>query len=198
MSNGSLARVWMLPDEPVSIRLMSTIWADTEGIHDDLLTPNDLDEWLDAAGIDRLGARATVDELAAARALRDAARRLAAHVTEDIRAKAASPMTDLGEAIGRVNAAASRSTPAALTLHDGRLVLGAAPGGSPVTVGLAQVAEESIQTLAGESAVALRACQAPGCVLYFVRSHPRREWCSVACGNRARAARHYERTRAHR
>jgi hypothetical protein len=43
----------------------------------------------------------------------------------------------------------------------------------------------------------LRACQAPGCVLYFVKDHPRREWCSTACGNRARAARHYRRHRDH-
>jgi predicted RNA-binding Zn ribbon-like protein len=35
----------------------------------------------------------------------------------------------------------------------------------------------------------LRACGAPGCVLMFVKDHPRREWCSVACGNRARQAR---------
>ena len=34
---------------------------------------------------------------------------------------------------------------------------------------------------------------APGCVLYFIKDHPRREWCSTACGNRARAARHYAR-----
>jgi CGNR zinc finger len=45
-------------------------------------------------------------------------------------------------------------------------------------------------------ATKLRACHAPGCVLYFVKSHPRRAWCSEACGNRARAARHYERVRA--
>ena len=41
----------------------------------------------------------------------------------------------------------------------------------------------------------LRACHAPGCVLYFLKDHPRREWCSTACGNRARAARHYRRHR---
>jgi predicted RNA-binding Zn ribbon-like protein len=40
------------------------------------------------------------------------------------------------------------------------------------------------------------ACHAPGCVLYFLKTHPRREWCSVTCGNRVRAARHYERIRA--
>src|SRR2546429_545268 len=43
---------------------------------------------------------------------------------------------------------------------------------------------------------AFRATLALGCVLYFVKDHPRREWCSAACGNRARAARHYSRHRA--
>jgi len=28
-----------------------------------------------------------------------------------------------------------------------------------------------------------------------VKNHPRREWCSAACGNRVRAARHYRRHR---
>ncbi|PZF91885.1 hypothetical protein C1I99_22640 [Micromonospora deserti] len=32
-------------------------------------------------------------------------------------------------------------------------------------------------------------------MLYFVADPPRREWCSVACGNRARAARYYRRHR---
>ena len=41
----------------------------------------------------------------------------------------------------------------------------------------------------------LRTCGAPGCVLMFLKHHPRREWCSNACGNRARQARHYDRTR---
>ena len=41
----------------------------------------------------------------------------------------------------------------------------------------------------------LRACHAPGCVLLFLKDHPRRAWCSDACGNRARQARHYARTR---
>ncbi|WP_317183827.1 CGNR zinc finger domain-containing protein [Intrasporangium sp.] len=42
----------------------------------------------------------------------------------------------------------------------------------------------------------MRACYGPGCVLYFVREHTRREWCSAGCGNRARVARHYHRTRS--
>ncbi|HXL91073.1 MAG TPA: CGNR zinc finger domain-containing protein [Streptosporangiaceae bacterium] len=64
-----------------------------------------------------------------------------------------------------------------------------------MTAGLAGVARNSIDILAGDGAATLRACHAPGCVLYFIKAHPRREWCSIACGNRVRAARHYQRTR---
>jgi predicted RNA-binding Zn ribbon-like protein len=59
-------------------------------------------------------------------------------------------------------------------------------------------ARESITLLGGPDAAKLRACHAPGCVLYFVKTHPRREWCSIACGNRARAARHYDKVRSTR
>ena len=67
-----------------------------------------------------------------------------------------------------------------------------------MTTGLAQVAGEAVGLLGGEDTVRLRACRAPGCVLYFIKAHPRREWCSVACGNRVRAARHYQRVRDQR
>jgi predicted RNA-binding Zn ribbon-like protein len=54
------------------------------------------------------------------------------------------------------------------------------------------------QHLLGRDTPVLQACLAPGCILYFARTHPRREWCSVECGNRARAARHYQKVRTGR
>ena len=57
--------------------------------------------------------------------------------------------------------------------------------------------DAAVRLFTGPERESLRACHAPGCVLYFVKSHPRREWCSVACGNRVRAARHYQRARGH-
>lgn len=60
---------------------------------------------------------------------------------------------------------------------------------------LAAIARDAIAILGGPLRTQIRACQAPGCVLFFVKDHPRREWCSAACGNRARAARHYRRHR---
>jgi predicted RNA-binding Zn ribbon-like protein len=52
--------------------------------------------------------------------------------------------------------------------------------------------------LAGPDASRIRACQAPGCVLFFLAERRRRDWCSPACGNRARVARHYRRQRQRR
>jgi len=188
----------VLPDEPVPVRLMNTIWAETSGVHDDLRSPADLDAWLDAVGIDRLGTQATPEELAMTRALRDAARRLVAYVTGDSRQAAASATTDVHEALAAINAAVRELPTRQLELRDGRLEPAARAPGSRVVAGIAGVADSAVDLFTGGAAGRLRACYAPGCVLYFVMTHPRREWCSVACGNRARAARHYEKIRSAR
>jgi predicted RNA-binding Zn ribbon-like protein len=65
----------------------------------------------------------------------------------------------------------------------------AAPGATAVAL----LAAHAVDLFTGEQPASLRACHAPGCVLYFVKQHPRREWCSAGCGNRARVARHYRR-----
>ncbi|MEV6845827.1 ABATE domain-containing protein [Actinoplanes sp. NPDC051411] len=197
MPEESTPRAWVLPDEPTPIRLMSTVWADTAGIHDDLGSAADLEQWLDAVGAPRAGARATDEDLAAAVRFRDAVRRLAAHATGDQRIGARSAIADLDEAVSALNAAAaSQPAPRIALRGDGFARVEPEPG-SGVSAGLAAVADETI-TLLTEGASGLRACYAPGCVLYFVKSHPRREWCSVACGNRARAVRHYDKVRVRR
>jgi predicted RNA-binding Zn ribbon-like protein len=188
------ARAWVLPGEPVAVRLMNTIWADGEGAHDDLRTPPDVDAWLDAVGAGRAGTRATAAEFGTALRLRDALRRLAAFVTAGA-GQAAGPS---GDDLRQLNTAAAGTPAPALTLRGGRLERGTQGHASPVATGLARVAGEAIGLLGGDDAARLRACHAPGCVLYFVKTHPRREWCSVACGNRVRAARHYQRVRAPR
>ncbi|MFI9597778.1 CGNR zinc finger domain-containing protein [Nonomuraea sp. NPDC052265] len=57
-------------------------------------------------------------------------------------------------------------------------------------------ARAAIDFLSGPQREHLRACNAPRCVRYFVKSHGRQEWCKPSCGNRARAARHYQRHNA--
>ena len=195
---GAAERDWVLPDEPLPVRLMSTIWADADGPHDDLRTAADVNDWLDAVGVDRAGALATEGELGTARALRDAVRLLAAHVTGDNRPGAAAATAVVAAALDQLNVTAAELPAPRLALSDGRLELALPGGSSPVTTGLAQVAGQAVALLGGEDAGRLRACYAPGCVLYFVKTLPRREWCSVACGNRVRAARHYQRARDHK
>ncbi|TFC17928.1 hypothetical protein E3O19_05405 [Cryobacterium algoritolerans] len=190
-------RTWVLAEEPTPVRLMATIWADTEGLHDDFAAPSDVDSWLDAVGVDLEGVTATQEEFQSALDLRDAVRRLAAHVTDDQRSEAASTVAHVDDAARIVNATASERTIPLLRLNDGRLELAADSVASPVGAGLAEVAYEA-QHLLGANGSQLRACYAPGCVLYFLKTHPRREWCSVACGNRARAARHYQSIRSAR
>jgi predicted RNA-binding Zn ribbon-like protein len=197
MANQATTRRWLLADEPVPVRLMATIWADGEGLHDDLAAPPSLDAWLDAIGADSSDVPATPGEFGRARDLRDATRRLAALVTGDDRPAAASAMADVETAVRTVNAVAGELPAARLTLSDGGLGLAPGDASSPVAAGLARVAVET-QHLLAENGGLLRACYAPGCVLYFLKTHPRREWCSVACGNRARAARHYQSVRSAR
>jgi predicted RNA-binding Zn ribbon-like protein len=192
MSSRAAERDWMLAEEPTPVRLMATIWADTDGPHDDFAAPADVDAWLDAIGAERRGASTTREQFRRARALRDAVRRLAASVTGDQRPAARSAISGLQEAIDTVNATADKRPLPQLALRKGILELVAETKAGPVNAALAQVAAEAQQLLSRRDPVVLHACLAPGCVLYFARTHPRREWCSVACGNRARAARHYQ------
>ncbi|OCC10893.1 CGNR zinc finger [Streptomyces sp. PTY087I2] len=60
---------------------------------------------------------------------------------------------------------------------------------------VAALARDAVDFLSGPQREQLRACHAPRCVRYFIKSHGRQEWCKPSCGNRARVARHYERTR---
>ena len=103
----SLALV--LPDEPLAVRLMNTIWADRHGVYDALDSVGNLRAWLAAVQTDEVESPTNSGDLARFRALRDALRRLAAHRTEDTRVKAASAMTDIGKAVAVVNRAAGQA-----------------------------------------------------------------------------------------
>ena len=186
------ARAWPLPEEPAPIRLTATIWADTTGLHDDFTNPSDVDAWLDAVGLDRQGAETTPAEFRRAVHLRDAVRHLVAHVTDDER-PAVTSMT-VEQAVDTINTAATKLPRSQLELTKHGLQLAATPTASSITTALASLARETQHLLTGNG-TNLRACYAPGCVLYFSKTHPRREWCSITCGNRTRAARHYHSTR---
>jgi len=64
---------------------------------------------------------------------------------------------------------------------------------------LGHIADEGVRLLTSAQAQQLKCCQNPECVLIFVdtsRSRKRR-WCSMdGCGNRAKVATHYRRTKS--
>jgi predicted RNA-binding Zn ribbon-like protein len=197
--------------EPLPVELMNTVWADRDGVHDALRTPGGALAWLRAVG-PRLASRAPeaaawlgadrpaglAEAAARLRELRDALRRLAAEATGDPRPAAESPVGDREAALAVLN----RTCGAAPVRPVLRWPAGQDPTRAVHTDGpagralVAMLAGQAVDLFAGEARPLLRSCLAPGCVLYFVRSHPRREWCSGACGNRARVARHYRRHRA--
>ncbi|WP_200307021.1 CGNR zinc finger domain-containing protein [Streptomyces adelaidensis] len=166
---------------------------------DDLTGPAGLTIWVRAHG-DVLPAAAgfTADEaaLAAVRDLRGAVRALFARAispSEPSPADAAR-LLPVPEALARLNGAAAL-TPTVPVLSwgpDAEPVVRHEPatGEDPLTAALARAA---LAFLAGPERQRLRACHAPRCVRYFLKEHPRQEWCKPSCGNRARVARHHER-----
>jgi predicted RNA-binding Zn ribbon-like protein len=170
--------------EPLSIELANTRYAVRGNPREGLDTADHLAGWLRDVRLPTSGVDAA--DLAAAVALRDAVRRLAAATVDD------EPLP--ADAVDLVNRHAA--TPARWReLHadpEPRTV--ARSAGGDVATALSEIAADAVDLFGGPRRHDLRACQGPGCVLYFIRSG-RREWCSHGCGNRARAARHYARNR---
>ncbi|MET7746613.1 CGNR zinc finger domain-containing protein [Streptomyces sp. NPDC005385] len=193
--------------EPLPLELMNTIWADRDGVHDalsgaagteawlravaprtDLMTPDDVAA-LPSSDLEQLGSRLT--------GLRDALRRLAAEATEDSRTAAGTGAVELEGAVAQLNRAAG-DTPhwTALSWTSGQEPSRhLRAGGEAAAAAISAIADEAINLFSQDTRHQLRACLGPGCVLYFLKNHPRREWCSAGCGNRARSARHYQRHR---
>jgi predicted RNA-binding Zn ribbon-like protein len=67
-------------------------------------------------------------------------------------------------------------------------------GARPANVTLAEIAANAIDTILGDRGDRLRLCEAHGCNRMFIQDHGRRRWCSRACGDRVRVARHYRKT----
>ncbi|MCX3290615.1 CGNR zinc finger domain-containing protein [Streptomyces sp. NEAU-H22] len=153
------------------------------------------------AGDEGDGAGFTADaaQLTAVRELRAAVRALFARAVrpgEPSPADAARLMP-LAQAVRHLNGAAAR-TPTVPVLDWPE---GAAPLVRPKPVRAADdlaaaLAHAVIAFLASPERDRLRACHAPRCVRYFLKEHPRQEWCKPSCGNRARVARHHQRHKA--
>jgi predicted RNA-binding Zn ribbon-like protein len=170
--------------EPLAIDLANTVMVVREEESVDLLDSAEaLETWLELER-PRLGdfriAPSDRAELLAAR--------------EDVRSLFAARAT--GGAIDRVAIerlnAASRGAPVAPQLRmtdSGDLQVIAEEQIADMPAFLGAIARSAIELLAEHDRSPLRICGAPSCGMFFTG---RRRWCCAACGNRARAARHYE------
>ncbi|MBN3928186.1 ABATE domain-containing protein [Streptomyces verrucosisporus] len=192
-----------LSGEPLALELVNTTFVHgglRGGPVDALTTPAELDLWLEEHAeafprepVRRADAPATASHLAGFRRLREALRELS---------RACVAQEPYG---GRPVAVVNRAARLAVSwpeigdgsesgAADGPVVRWAEP--DPLMVLLGSVAVSGVELLTGPGRRDVRACAAPGCVLYFVKSHRRREWCTPACGNRVRVARHNRQRRS--
>ncbi|MCI2240456.1 CGNR zinc finger domain-containing protein [Paenibacillus sp. TRM 82003] len=197
----TLERPYVLPGEPLPVRLLNTLWAERGDLRDDLTTPTDALTWLRTNGFPTKSVAPS--ELDAVVELRAALRTVAGHLTGDDRVSAlrvggddpsvVTAADDVAAALVVIDEHSALAPTGHLALVDGQVQWSTPPPGSTIEDALAVIAAAAAVLFTGPDASRLRACHGPRCVLYFVQDHSRRQWCSLACGNRARAARHYRR-----
>ncbi|MCK1814286.1 ABATE domain-containing protein [Streptomyces sp. XM4011] len=183
-----------------ALDLASTIRHDgAGGVADDLATVAGLADWLATAhGLPTRAVRADERLRLRITGLRAAVRALFARAVSPGPPSPADAQRLLphDEALARLNAAAALE-PVTPQLHwpaGGAPAAGALPSAAtPEDRLVAALARAAITFLTGPERERLRACTAPRCVRYFVKSHGRQEWCKPSCADRARAARHYRR-----
>ncbi len=151
-----------------------------------LATPRDLARWFAAAGLAVDEVSVTEDDLAAARALREALYRLA------LARIGGAPLPAADRRV--LNQHAALATPAPRLDADGVHWSRAETPGL-----LSAVARAGIELLGGPLADRVRQCSGRGCAILFVdmSRSGHRKWCSMSgCGNKAKVATFRKRNRA--
>ncbi|MDQ8702726.1 CGNR zinc finger domain-containing protein [Streptomyces sp. LHD-70] len=198
-----------MPAHRLVLDLALTVRHDGKGgVADDLDGADGLARWV-AAHSDELAEAgapldpfaADADALAAVRALRQAVRALFARAVRPGPPSPADAQRLLpdAEALDRLAAAAARVPVAPrLTWPESaapEITYAPTAPAPPADLLVAALARTATVFLASDDRTRLRACHAPRCVRYFLKEHPRQEWCKPSCGNRARVARHHDRHR---
>jgi predicted RNA-binding Zn ribbon-like protein len=182
------------PIPPLAIRFANTRYGARASVREGLATPGQLAGWLraNAASLAEAGAPGAADagvssaDLARFVALRDTIRSLVMAAIEG-EPLDRSQVTTLNE-----TAALAPAWPVLVAGPDGVAVAQRCDSSDGLPA-LGAIARDAVRLLGEPGRADVRACQAPGCVQFFVKDHSRRTWCSAACGNRARVARHYQR-----
>ncbi|KUM99721.1 hypothetical protein AQI95_37820 [Streptomyces yokosukanensis] len=169
-----------LTGEPLALDLLNTRW-NRDGATQDLLDDTDgLAVWLASNGL----ADAHPADADVLRHLREVREALAAAVLGSPRE--AAPLVDAALAHGRIRARLTADGPAEEWEF-------ADPSWGP-----AWLAAHDYLDLLGRAPDRIRACSGGGCILHFFDTsrNGTRRWCSMAaCGNRAKASRHYARSK---
>lgn len=175
---------WFLADHP-ALDFINTV-AIVEGQpHDFWQTDQDVEAWLQQAGLEADGPTPPYEP----GALLQAARQLRQIIRDNVQQHKAGEGVD----IQTLNAWLGEATSSLqLTGEPGALQLRRVYVGESVMQRLGQVAERAAMLLTQEDFSRVRACEHPACTLWFydrTKAH-RRRWCSMAlCGNRAKVAR---------
>jgi predicted RNA-binding Zn ribbon-like protein len=173
---------------PPAVDLANTVMVTPAGDRDLLEREDQLEAWIAAEGNRIPGVQAASGRLAEVRDLRRSVRELL-----HARARGRPPRDGARRRINAISAAAPLRTALA---RDGSVVE-ELDSRDPYARFEATVARSAIE-LAGRGEDRLRVCAAPSCGMLYLRDHPRQLWCSTACGNRARVARHAARQRRRR
>ncbi len=165
--------------EPLSLDLLNSVWIDAGGTHDLLETLDGLAVWLRTRDLPPSRSEATRALLLQTRAA----------IAEHLAGPAGTAPTE------PLNAVLRRGTVQPVLTPDGPRdvpVLDA-----PEHLAAWHCARDYLRLLTLDTS-RIRRCAHPDCVLHFHDTSAKgdRRWCSMAgCGNRAKAARHYQRTR---
>jgi len=176
---------WRLADPHLAVALLCTVRLRDKVLVDELADKRAANVWLRQHQLPPVrGNDAVHSELVEHR---DELRRLFTAVIDD------APLSR--HALKTLNAQAARApvTLVARRLADGDVLVEPSRQGSVIDVLFAELSRSALALLAPPAREQLELCRAPGCILFFLKQHPRQLWCSSSCGNRARVARHYAR-----
>jgi len=168
-----------LTGEPLALDLLNTRW-NKDGVAQDLLADADgLGTWLDSTGLSG-GHLPDARMLRHTLQARDALKKAVDGSPEGAKA------VDAVLAHGRIRATLTADGPGEL------------PEFSDPTWGPAWLAARNYLELLAAAPDRIRGCGGPSCILHFFDTsrNGTRRWCSMAaCGNRAKASRHYARSK---
>lgn len=192
MAQEDVKPAWSWLGRPLAVDLANTVIPTATGIRELLTDASALDGWLAAVAprLEPLESGATTKRLGDFLLLRDAVRTTFGWLVDPGGPPPVPSVDALNGAVAAAPAVLALSTGSEGPVFDRRL-----DAGLPSTRALAIIAAEAVSLAAGEHSGRLGRCTAPGCGAFFVGSRSRQHWCSPACGNRARVARHAQRAR---